>query len=493
MEKTIHEEVIDDIQLSSLIEDVENQDVVLTEKKAKVDPSEIDGEDDDDKEDDGEGLDDLGDEDSDVDNDGDSDDSDEYLKNRRKTVAKKIMKTEETENLDEETNITEATPITYGTNRWRAYYPGAFSGTGYTQYFKDEAAAKAWAEKKGHGTKVIKVVDISKKDHDEIIKKGKEEMQNTGKTSAFIKHRNDTYTVAKLNKKGEVGRRSENTYVRESIDEETNESTLDLTQLVEGQEGLTEEFKQKAATIFEAAVHAKVKEVEASLNEQFQERLDEETVQIKKTLEEQVDNYLTYAVDTWVEENTVAIESSLRTQMTENFISALKDVFVENYVDVPESKVDLFDKLQRENSTLKTEAATITKIAESLASKVDTLVCEKILAESTKDLADTQADKLKSLVESVQFVDEASYRKKVNTIKEHWFKGASQYSSLISESSDEDDDSTLDEDDDSSYTTLETIVEDDDSHQDDNLSPEMKSYLAALTRVNNASTANLQY
>lgn len=477
----LHEDevIIEDIDVDALetLDETLEQDIT----EAKVNPKEIDGEDDDDKEDDGEGLDDLGDEDSDVDNDGDSDEADEYLTKRRKTVAKKIAKEDTDMNESEDDiDLTEASPfITHGTNRWRAYYPGAYSGTGYTKYFKDEASAKAWAAKKGHGTKVTKVSDVSKKDHDAIIKKGKEEMQKSGKNTVFIRHGSNTHTVAKINKKGEAGRHQEGgTYVRESLTVDESFESEDITRLIESEEGLTEEFKDKAAIIFEAAVSSKVNEIEATLVEQYESRLAEEVESAKSVLEEQVDSYLTYAVESWMEENKVAVESSLRTQLAENFISALKTVFVENYVDVPDSKVDLFAQLEAENGNLKEESAKFSRIAESLADRVDTLVREQIVTEASTGLADTQVDRLKKLVEDIEFVDAATYRKKVQTIKEFYLNG-----------SQETEDTTLTEGADDSFISTETIVE--GESMNDNLSPEMKSYLTALSRMNKAVTADL--
>ena len=255
-------------------------------------------------------------------------------------------------------------------------------------------------------------------------------------------------------------------------------SSEDITRLIESEDGLTEEFKDKAAIIFEAAVSSKVNEIEATLVEQYETRLSEEVESLKSVLEEQVDSYLTYAVESWMEENKVAVESSLRTQLAENFISALKTVFVENYVDVPDSKVDLFAQLEAENDNLKEETAKFSRIAESLADRVDTLVREQIVNEAANGLADTQVDRLKKLVEDIEFVDEATYRKKVATIKEFYLN-----------SSQKTEDTTLTEETDNSFVSTETIVEGESMNND--LSPEMKSYLTALSRMNKAVTSDL--
>lgn len=294
---------------------------------------------------------------------------------------------------------------------------------------------------------------------------------DSDEADAYLKKRRKT--VAKKVAKEETEMDTEET-IEES---QTQISSEDINQLIESEENLTEEFKEKAAIIFEAAVSSKVNEIKASLQEDYETRLAEEVESAKSVLEEQVDNYLTYAVESWMEENKVAIESSLRTQLAENFISALKNVFVENYVDVPDSKVDLFAELESENSNLKEETAKLSRIAESLADRVDTLVREQIVSEASSGLADTQIDKLKKLVEDVEFVDEETYRKKVSTIKEFYFNGSQT------------EDTTLTEDTDDTFISTETIVE--GETMDENLSPEMKSYLTALSRMNKAMTADL--
>lgn len=249
----------------------------------------------------------------------------------------------------------------------------------------------------------------------------------------------------------------------------------DITRLVENEEGLTEEFKERATTIFEAAVRSKISEMKTVLDEEYETRLSEETETIKETLTEKIDSYLTYAVESWVEENKVAIESSLRTEIAENFIGALKSVFVEHYIEVPDSKVDLFANLEEEVAKLKSEAVEAERISESLAAGVITLTREKIMTESFKDLADTQVEKLKGLIEDVEFVDESSYRKKIETIKEFYISGKDKEETLVESTS--------------RYVSTETIVEND--NMDGETSPSMARYLTALSRQAKASVSSL--
>ena len=245
---------------------------------------------------------------------------------------------------------------------------------------------------------------------------------------------------------------------------------LDITRLVESEEGLTEEFKERATIIFEAAVRSKVAEIKSTLEEDYDTRLIEEVEAVKETLTEKIDSYLTYAVESWVEENKVAIESSLRTEIAENFIGALKTVFVEHYIEVPDSKVDLFANMEAEVTKLKEDAVEAERISESLAAGVITLTREKIMTESFKDLADTQVEKLKALVEDVEFVNASSYKKKIETIKEFYILGIDKSTETLHESYDK-----------NAYVSTEIIVENDDMGGEE-ISPTMSRYLTAISR-----------
>ena len=258
--------------------------------------------------------------------------------------------------------------------------------------------------------------------------------------------------------------------------------TSDISRLVESEEGLTEEFKEKASIIFEAAVKSKIKEVEEALKESYAVTLIEEVETIKEELVDKIDNYLTYAVESWVEDNKVAVESSLRTQIAENFMQSLKTVFEENYIEVPESKVDLYAKLEEEKAAAESKLAESLSLLGGLVEKVEEISREKIIAESTSDLADTQAEKLKSLLEDIEFNSETAFRKKVQTIKEFYIKGQ------LADDSETLTESTADAD---SYITTSTIVENETETQV-NVSPAMQKYLTALSRLNKANTANVQ-
>ena len=196
----------------------------------------------------------------------------------------------------------------------------------------------------------------------------------------------------------------------------------DLDALADSEATLSEGFKDKASVIFEAALKSKLSEHVERLEEQYAEELAEETSRIQNDLVEKVDGYLNYVVEQWMEDNKVAVESGLRTEIAENFMSALHGVFVENYIQVPESKVDLVDELSAKVEEL--EESLNEKIEDNVALKesVNGLTRQAIIRESSVGLSEAQAEKLKSLVEDVDFGDADTFASKVETIKESYFK-----------------------------------------------------------------------
>ena len=199
----------------------------------------------------------------------------------------------------------------------------------------------------------------------------------------------------------------------------------DIDALVEGEE-LSEEFKSKASTIFEAAVHQKVMEIASSkvdeMEKEYQDELQEEIVTFRDELTDKVDGYLNYVTEEWMKENELALESSLKSEITEEFMGGLKDLFTEHYIEVPEEKVDivenLFDKVEDLEGQLNTQVQDNIKVKAEL----NEYRKDKILEEVCDDLADTQSEKMKSLVEGVSYEDDSeNFEEKVKTIKENYF------------------------------------------------------------------------
>lgn len=207
----------------------------------------------------------------------------------------------------------------------------------------------------------------------------------------------------------------------EDLVAEEVDTASELAAIVEGEATLSEEFKQKTSVIFEAAVKSKLSEEITRLEENYAVELAEEVETIKTDLVGKVDSYLNYVVETWMEDNKVAIQNGLRTEIAETFMNNMRDLFVESYIEVPETKVDLVDELAGQVEELEERLNNTTGDAISLAEELETYKRNTIIAEASRDLADTQAEKLKGLLESVDFENEESFVAKVNTVKESYF------------------------------------------------------------------------
>jgi hypothetical protein len=211
----------------------------------------------------------------------------------------------------------------------------------------------------------------------------------------------------------------------------------DLNALVESEATLSDEFKAKTAVIFEAAVKSKLAEEIDRLESEYQQQLDEEIQSTKEDLVEKVDSYLNYVVENWMEENKLAIQSGLRAEIAEGFMDKLKDLFAESYIEVPESKVDLVDELATANEELEEQYNEAVAKAMSLSEELESFKRKDIIREASRDLADTQVEKLTKLAESIDFQSEADFAAKVETLKASYFKSDAP-TSPISEDTEDD-------------------------------------------------------
>ena len=194
----------------------------------------------------------------------------------------------------------------------------------------------------------------------------------------------------------------------------------DVAALVEG-EDLSEEFKEKAATIFEAAVKSKIRSEIERIEGDNNTAREQEMDTFKDELTEKVDTYLNYVVDEWTKENELAIERGLKGEIAEDFISGLKQLFEDHYIDVPDEKYDVLEAQSEKISELEEKLnETIQKNVE-LSDIKTTLVREQVISEVSEDLADTEIEKFKELTKDVEFDNEASFREKLNTLKENYF------------------------------------------------------------------------
>jgi len=234
----------------------------------------------------------------------------------------------------------------------------------------------------------------------------------------------------------------------------------DINALIEGEE-LSESFREKAATIFEAAINSKVKGIKEELTASYEEKLIEEVASIKEELKDRVDSYLEYVADEWIAENQLAVESGLKEEMTESFISGMKSLFEEHYVTIPEEKYDVIesmvDKLDEMEGKLNEQIEKNVALNKRLAESVSDVV----FAEVTDGLAQTQKDKLAGLVENVEFESETAYREKLETLKESYFPTKT-----------------------AQRNTAENLTEEAGSTDyTSSVSPTMEAYLKTLTRV----------
>ena len=245
-------------------------------------------------------------------------------------------------------------------------------------------------------------------------------------------------------------------------EEESYDVEADVAALLEGEE-LSEEFQDKAKTIFEAAIKTKVAEIKEELHESYATALVEELDTIKAGLTERVDGYLEYVADEWMQENALQVEAGLKTEMTESFLEGMKSLFEEHYVTIPEEKYDVLnsmvDKLDEMESKLNEQidrnVALNRRLAESNADGVFTAVSE--------GLADTQKEKLATLAENVEFESETDYREKLVTLKESYFPTKTSAPKSTSENLSEE------------VSTDEVISEE--------TTPRMQAYLNVLSRA----------
>jgi len=237
---------------------------------------------------------------------------------------------------------------------------------------------------------------------------------------------------------------------------ESLDMSADVAALTEGTE-LSEEFKEKATTIFEAAVKSKLSEEWKKLEEQFETRLNEQVAGVKAELAEEVGGTVKYAISSWLEENQVAVDRGIRNEITEDFIAGLKNLFQEHYINIPDDKVDVVEGLTEDLRKMEESLNEQVKANVKLQGRLDESAKTVILNVVSEGLADTQKDKLASLAEGVEFETEEKFAEKVKTLRESYFPSESAPKAEV---------------------TDETPVESED------MSPAMAAYLNAINRWN---------
>jgi len=186
-------------------------------------------------------------------------------------------------------------------------------------------------------------------------------------------------------------------------------------------ESLSEEFKNNAKTIFEAAIFAKVEEAKTALEEEYAEKLETEVASINENLVTKVDEYLEYVVSEWMEENKLAVEKGIKAELVEDFMIGLKNLFTEHYVDIPEDKVDVVEEFADKVETLESELDKIVTENANLNAQIGVYKKDQIVSEVSEGLSEVQFAKLKSLAEGIEFVSEQDYKEKLLLTKKKYF------------------------------------------------------------------------
>ena len=229
----------------------------------------------------------------------------------------------------------------------------------------------------------------------------------------------------------------------EDEDEDVKESfdfSDDVSALMEG-ESLPESFKDKAAIIFEAALTSKLAVLKEEMKQKAQAEVDrqvnEQTDATIELMVSTVDKYISHIAEEWLKENELAVEQGIKTEITENFMAGLKNLFVENYIDIPEEKVDVVESLVSEVSRLKKNLDEEIELNITLKESLNDKTKKEIVAEMAEDLSVLDQDKFLALTEDLELVSETSFRKKLNTIKESYFKKSASVGSSFRTSADE--------------------------------------------------------
>ena len=263
---------------------------------------------------------------------------------------------------------------------------------------------------------------LDKKDDakkEEVSKDDKEKEEGYGKMTASKHMKKEEAEAEKKDEKKEEKEDKKEIDVKEHVDA-----------LVAGEDSLSEEFKTKAATVFEAAIKSKVKEIAEEMQADFDKKLTEETSKSKDELVEKVDSYLAYVVEEWMKENELALERGIKGEIAEDFISGLKKLFEDHYIDVPDEKYNVLEDQSSQIEELKNKLNESIEKNVELSKENGNFKRQDIIDEASKDLAETQKEKFSKLAEEIDYKNEEDFKTKVATVKESYF-GKKETSSEI--------------------------------------------------------------
>jgi len=317
---------------------------------------------------------------------------------------------------------------------------------------KAKAKAKLEDEEDGDG-------DEDDEDEGDVEEKNKSKKESKKSKKETVDDEGDTEGKSKAKKKKvKADDGSEGDVVEKKTQKESFED--DVEALIKDEDTLSEGFKEKAATIFEAALNSKVNAETTRLEEQYSSDLDGEVEAIKEDLVDKVDGYLTYVVENWMKDNEVAIEHSLKSEITESFINSLGQLFKEHHINVPDDAGDILDSLSEEAKDAKSQLNDATEKAMELSEKVKAYERQDIIREACKGLAATETAKLTELTEAIEADDNETFATKIATIKESYLNKDTPAETL---------------------TEVDGISE--DSQETQEVSDQMQKYLDAIKRT----------
>jgi len=277
-----------------------------------------------------------------------------------------------------------------------------------TKKAADPKTKKSKASAKAEG-KAKKEEDDEDEDDEEEVEEGKSKKE--GKPPWLDKDKDDDEDEDDEDEDKEEAK-------KEEIDVDVSE---DVSALIDGEE-LSEEFKTKAATIFEAAVKSKIAKIRKQVREESKKDMEEKTESIQTEMTEKMDEYMNYVVKEWMEENKLAVEQGVRNEVTESFISGLKKLFEEHYIDVPAEKEDVFESLVQEVAELETKLDEQTQKHMDTVKDLNEYKAKDAFRDIVEGMVDTDIEKMKELTEDVDYESDKQYKEKLNIIKNSYFK-----------------------------------------------------------------------
>ena len=274
------------------------------------------------------------------------------------------------------------------------------------------------------GAKPAEPIQTNSVKEEEVEVEGQVVAEDEVTTDEVVAEEETTETTETQEVVAEEETTEEEVVAEEQVEEEKIDVEEDLNALIAGEE-LSEEFQNKARTIFEAAIGSKVASLKEELETAYEEKLVEEVNVIKEALTERLDSYLEYVAQEWVEENHLVIENGLKTEMTESFLEGMKSLFEEHYVTIPDEKYDVLNSMVEKLDEMENKLNEQIDKNVSLNKRLAESTADVIFAEVTEGLAISSRDKLESLAEKIEFESETDYREKLETLKESYFPSSS--------------------------------------------------------------------